>query len=344
MNKLIFGLLLISSVSCKSKPGSTSATTITDSSMYKITGSIERYDEALDAIVSKDAKAEIISEGFTWSEGPLWLDKQNKLIFSDVPKNTIFEWSEAGGTKIYLQPSGYTDSMPSKSKEPGSNGLALDTNGNLVLCQHGNRQVAQMIASLDNPKPIFNALAGNYNGKKLSSPNDCVFNSAGDLFFTDPPYGLPSQGDEDVLKEIPFNGIYKVKKDGKVILLSDSITRPNGIAFFPGDKSLLVASSDPAAPNWYQWDIAGDKLENGRVFYSAKGHDSTWKGLPDGLKIDSKGNVYASGPGGIYFFNSEGKILGILRLDYPASNCALSADERILYVTNNMYILRIKLH
>ncbi|MCB0775237.1 MAG: SMP-30/gluconolactonase/LRE family protein, partial [Chitinophagaceae bacterium] len=165
----------------------------------------------------------------------------------------------------------------------------------------------------------------------------------GELFFTDPPYGLPMQNDKDPLKEQPHNGVYKVKKDGTVILLADSITRPNGIAFFPGEKRLLVASSDPDAPNWYVWDVNGDQLTNGKIFFSAAGYDSTWHGLPDGFKIDSKGNVYATGPGGVYFFNSDGKKLGMLRLGNASSNCALSADEKTLYVTNDMYVLRIKL-
>lgn len=309
----------------------------------KTTGKFEKSDPAFDSIVSKDAKAEIIAEGFEWSEGPLWLEKEGKLIFSDVPANTIYQWTAAKGKEIYLKPSGYTDTLPSKSKEPGSNGLTLDTEGRLILCQHGNRQVARMDASLNKPEAKFVSLAALFNGKRFSSPNDAVYSSSGELFFTDPPYGLPKQDDTDSLKEQPFNGVYKVKKEGTVLLLADSITRPNGIALFPGEKRLLVASSDPQKPNWYVWDVEGDKLVNGKIFYSAADADKTWHGLPDGCKIDKKGNVYATGPGGIYFFNSGGKKLGMLRLDNSASNCALSPDEKTLYVTNDMYVLRVKL-
>jgi gluconolactonase len=170
-----------------------------------------------------------------------------------------------------------------------------------------------------------------------------VFNKAGELFFTDPPYGLQTQDDNDAAKEIPFNGVYKVKKDGTVILLVDSITRPNGIAFFPGEKRLLVASSDPAKPNWYVFDVNGDSLTNGKIFYSAAGYDKSWKGLPDGFKIDKNGNVFATGPGGVWIFNSEGNLLGKIKLVEASSNCALSPDEKTLFITNDMYVLRVKM-
>jgi gluconolactonase len=179
-------------------------------------------------------------------------------------------------------------------------------------------------------------------GKRFNSPNDAVFNSQGELFFTDPPYGL-EKNISDPKKEIPFQGIYKVKKDGTIILLTDSITRPNGIAFFPGEKKLLVANSDFQKPNWYVFDVNGDELTNGKMFYNGSFREKSWKGLPDGLKIDKNGNVFATGPGGVYIFNSEGKKLGMIRLDEATSNCALSPDEKILYVTNDMYVLRIKL-
>jgi len=309
---------------------------------YKTIGTIERYDSSLDNIVSKDAKAEIIAEGFEWSEGPLWIDKHNMLIFSDVPMNTIYKWTEEKGKEVYLKYSGFSGTE-TKSKEPGSNGLTLDADGGLVLCQHGNRQMARMDAPLDKPESKFITLADKYNGKRFSSPNDCVYNSEGELFFTDPPYGLPMQNDDDPEKEISFNGVYKIKKDGTVILLTDSITRPNGIAFLPGEKKLIVACSDPNKPNWYIFDVNGDSLINGKIFYSAADRDKSWRGLPDGFKVDKNGNVFATGPGGVYIFNSEGKKLGLIRLENSSSNCALSPDEKILYLTNDMYVLRIKL-
>src|SRR5690606_38729511 len=199
---------------------------------YKTTGSIERLDPALDAIIDTNAQVEIIAEGFEWSEGPLWVESEQMLLCSDVPANTIYKWTEENGAEVYLQPSGYTGVAPSNSKEPGSNGLVLDGEGNLVLCQHGNRQMARMDAALHKPEATFVTIAGKYDGKRFNSPNDAVYNRMGELFFTDPPYGLPAQNDDDPAKEIPFNGVYKVKPNGAVVLLEDGITRPNGIAFF----------------------------------------------------------------------------------------------------------------
>lgn len=311
------------------------------SSKYTKVGELERLDPAFDAIVSPHAKAEIIADGYDWSEGALWIDKDSMLLFSDVPKNTVYKWTEAKGAEVYLTPSGYTDTIP-RGGETGSNGLTLDNAGNLVLCQHGNRQIARMDSPLSDPKPVFTTLAGKYKDKRFSSPNDAVFNSQGEVFFTDPPYGL-EKGMDDPKKELPYNGVYKAKPNGDVILLVDSISRPNGIALFPGEKKLLVASSDGEKPNWYIFDIDGDKLVNGRIFYSAADREKTWPGLPDGFRIDKSGNVYASGPGGIYFFNSEGKLLGKLKLPAATSNCSLSGDEKTLYITNDMNVLRFKM-
>lgn len=308
---------------------------------YKTIGSVEKFDDALDKIVSKNAKAEIIAEGFDWSEGALWVEQYKMLLFSDVPQNTIYKWTEAKGKEVYLKPSGYTGTIE-RGGEMGSNGLTLDENGNLVMCQHGDRRMARMDAPLDNPQPKFITLANKYKEQRFSSPNDATFNSKGELFFTDPPYGLLKQSDDDPAKEILFNGVYKVKKNGEVILLTDSLTRPNGIAFFPGEKKLLIANSDPKKPNWYIFDVDGDKLTNGRIFYHAVS-EKGMKGLPDGFKIDSHGNVFATGPGGIHIFNKDGKLLGRLRVDESTSNCSLSADEKTLYITNDMYVLRFKM-
>jgi len=313
-----------------------------NTSVYKTTGSAERIDAALDSIIDADAVAEIIAEGFEWSEGTLWIEKENMLLFSDVPTNTIYKWTEAKAKEVYLTPSGYTDTVK-RGGETGSNGLLLDANGNLILCQHGNRQMARMDAALNQPAANFISLASMYKGKRFSSPNDAVYNSAGELFFTDPPYGLETQGDDDPKKELPFNGVYKVKANGEVILLVDSIPRPNGIAFLPGEQQLIIASSDAANPNWYIYDVQGDSLVNGRLFYNHIAAAKGQIGSPDGLKADKKGNVFATGPGGIWIFNSEGKVLGKLKLEHPTSNCALSPDEKTLYISNDMQVLRFKM-
>ena len=305
-------------------------------------GIIERLDPSLDNIIDPKAQAEIISEGYEWSEGPVWIESQKMLLFSDVPRDTIFKWTEEKRKEVYLTPSGYTDTVK-RGGEMGSNGLILDKDGNLVLCQHGNRQMAKMDAPLDKPEPKYIPIADNYKGKKFNSPNDAVYNSAGELFFTDPPYGLEKSMD-DPKKEIPFQGVYKVKTSGEVVLVTDSLTRPNGIAFLPGEKTLIVANSDPDKPNWYAFDIGdNDTFTNARIFYSTAGQGKGENGLPDGLKVDKNGNVFATGPGGIWIFNKEAKLLGKIKLPDATSNCALTADEKTLFITNDMYVLRIKM-
>ncbi|MDQ3683858.1 MAG: SMP-30/gluconolactonase/LRE family protein, partial [Bacteroidota bacterium] len=252
---------------------------------YKTIGTVERLDPSLDKIISANAKAEIIAEGFEWSEGPLWVEKNKMLLFSDVPMNIIYKWTEEKGKEVYLTPSGYTDTAK-RGGETGSNGLTMDNKGTLVLCQHGNRQMARMDAPLDKPAPKFVSIANLYQSKRFNSPNDAVYNKKGELFFTDPPYGL-EKNMNDPKKEIPFQGVYKVKTSGEVVLITDTLTRPNGIAFLPGEKTLIIANSDGKKPNWYAIDIGpGDAVSNARIFYSAAGYDKTWKGGNDGLKVD----------------------------------------------------------
>lgn len=306
------------------------------------TGHIERLDASLDAIIDSNAVVEIIAEGFDWSEGPLWIEDRKMLLFSDVPANTIYKWTEEKGKEVYLTPSGYTG-QAARGGETGSNGLLLNREGKLVMCQHGNRQMAWMNSTLDAPKPVFETIANNYQSKKFNSPNDAVYRSNGDLFFTDPPYGLEKNMD-DPLKEMPYQGVFLVKQSGQVILLSDSVSRPNGIALTPDEKTLIVANSDGQKPVWYAFDLGpGDSLMNQRIFYDASGSVKVEKGMPDGLKIDKKGNMFATGPGGIWIFNKDGKLAGKIKFPEATSNCALSGDQKTLYVTADMYVLRVKL-
>lgn len=307
----------------------------------KTIGSIEQSDASLDAIITPGSVVEVLADGYKWTEGPLWIEDQKMLLFSDVFANKVFKWTEAHGAEVYLDSSGYTATI-ARGGEFGSNGLLLSNEGKLVLCQHGNRQVAMMESGLNNPKPSFKTIAGAYQNKKLNSPNDAVYNQSGDLFFTDPPYGLEKNMD-DPSKEIPFQGVYKVAPSGAISLMCDSLTRPNGIAFFPGQQKILVANSDSAKPNWYLFDVTTDSFTNGHIFYNASTEALSEKGLPDGLKIDRNGNVFATGPGGVFIFNSNGKLLGKIKLPVPSANCAFAPDEKTLYITASNYILRIKM-
>jgi gluconolactonase len=307
-----------------------------------VIGSIERLDPALDAIIHNTPPIEVIGDGFEWCEGPLWIEDQHMLLLSDVFRNTVYKWTDAKGVETYLNPSGYTGQTP-RGEELGSNGLLLNKEGKLTICQHGDRRLAAMNGPLNQPAPAFTTVADKYQGKRFNSPNDAVLRSNGDIFFTDPPYGM-EQREKDPAREIPFHGVYRVNTKGEVMLLADSITRPNGIAFTPDERSLVVANSDPEKPVWYVFDIgAGDSLHNGRILYNTAKEAKNEKGLPDGLKIDRQGNMFASGPGGIWIFSKEHKLLGKIKLPESASNCALADDDRTLYITADMYLLRIKM-
>lgn len=306
----------------------------------KFVGTVERFDPALDQLIVPGTQAEIIGEGFDWSEGPVWVESEKMLLFSDVPKNVIYKWTQEKGVETFLTPSGYTGTIP-RGGEPGSNGLTLNNEGQLVLCQHGDRRIALLMAAYTEPKPEFKTLADNFEGKKLNSPNDVVVDKQGNLYFTDPPYGL-LKNVNDSSKQIPFQGVYKVKPDGTVILLVDSLTRPNGIALSPDQQTLYIANSDKPVAKWYSFHIKGDSLTEAKLFY-ATNYAAGEKGAPDGLRVDKKGNLFATGPGGIWIFNTEGKLLGKVKLPEATANCAFSADGKTLFLTSDMYLLRMKL-
>lgn len=308
----------------------------------KTIGKIERLSPELDAILAPDAKIEVLAEGYNWSEGPVWVSDGGYLLFSDVPENTVFKWKEGEGASVYLKPSGFTGEK-TESREPGANGLTLDAAGKLVLCQHGDRRVARMTSPLSEPKPVFETLADQWDGKRFNSPNDLCFDRQGNLYFTDPPYGLPQQMD-DPTKEISFQGVYRRNVDGSVAVLADSLTRPNGIALSPDEKTLYVANSDPGWAAWMAYDIAaGGKLVNGRTFYDATSLvNEQNKGLPDGLKVNKDGILFATGPGGVWIFKSDGTPLGKVNPGEATANCALGGDG-YLYLTADMYLCRVKL-
>lgn len=328
-------------LSCKQQAGNSQKET--EAATTSTIGKIERLSPELDNLLPADAKIEALGEGYNWSEGPVWVARGGYLLFSDVPENKIFKWKEGEGVSLYLTPSGFTGKK-TESGEPGSNGLALDAEGRLVLCQHGDRRVARMTSPVDQPKPEFETLADRWNGKRFNSPNDVCFDRKGNLYFTDPPYGLPKHAD-DPTKEIPFQGVYRRTPDGSVDLLVDSLTRPNGIALSPDEKTLYVANSDPEKALWMAYDLQADgKLTNGRIFYDATpmvGED--YKGLPDGLKVSKAGIVFATGPGGVWIFKPDGTALGRINPGVPTANCALDSDEKVLYLTADMYLCRVKL-
>ena len=310
---------------------------------FATTGFVERLDPSLDALIAKDAKLEILAEGFDWSEGPLWVESHQFLLFSDIPPNNIYRWDAENGLELYLNPSGYTDTV-SRGGEVGSNGLLLDDKGRLVLCQHGDRRVARMQTGLDDPQPNYETIIDNYQGGRLNSPNDATYSSTGDLYFTDPPYGLEERMD-DPRKELDFQGVYRLDaEDGTLHLLTDQLSRPNGIALSPDQSILYVANSDPQRAIWMEYAVMPDgNLDQGKVFYDATEMVPKTKGLPDGLKVHPSGNIFATGPGGVWIFDPSGKHLGTLHTGQATSNCALGNNNKFLYITADMYLLRIAL-
>lgn len=300
-------------------------------------GSVERLDPRLDALVARNARFEVLADGFDWSEGPVWR-KDGTLLFSDVPQNTIYRWKEGEGVSVFLRPSGYAGPTP-LGRELGSNGLTLDGNGALIIADHGNRQVARLVE----PKFHKITIADRYLGKRFNSPNDVVVRRNGDVYFTDPPYGLAGLND-DPNKELPHNGIYRVTPGGEVTLLAQQ-SFPNGLAFSPDERTLYVANSDPAHAVWMAYDVKPDgSLGAGRVFFDATPMvGNAHPGLPDGMRIDAQGNLFATGPGGVLVFAPDGTHLGTLRTGQPTANCAFGNDGTTLYVTSNHQLLRMRL-
>lgn len=299
-------------------------------------GQVVRLSPKMDRLIPKDARIEVLGSGFAWSEGPLWIKDGGHLIFSDIPRNSIMKWKQGEGVSLFMKPSGYTG-VVDYGREPGSNGLTLDPQGRIVFCEHGDRRISRL--ERDGGK---RTLVDNYQGKRLNSPNDATFKSNGDMYFTDPPYGLPKQAD-DPRRELDFFGVYRQSKEGALTLLTREMTRPNGIGFSPDEKTLYVAQSDPRRAIWMAFPVNADGLlGKGRVFHDATSSVDKLPGLPDGLKVDQRGNVFATGPGGVYVFSPDGELLGRIDTGQRTSNCAWGDDGSVLYMTADSYLCRIR--
>jgi len=297
-------------------------------------GSVERLDSGLDAIVPAKATIERVAGGFKWPEGPVWVHS-GFLLFSEIPSALIDKWTPDGKVTTYLGPAEFTMKDVAAAGVPGTNGLTLDKQGRLTICDQGNRRVTRW-----EKDGHFTVLADRYQGKRFNSPNDLVYKSDGSLYFTDPPYGLEKQ-DKDPKKELPFNGVFRIA-GGKVTPLIRDLTNPNGIAFSPDEHYLYVDNSEPQRL-YMRYEVKPDEtLGPGKVFYDLA--STPGKNAPDGMKVDQKGNVYATGPGGIWIFSPEGKHLGTVKLPEIASNCAWGdPDGKTLYITASTGLYRIHL-
>ena len=295
-------------------------------------GTIERLDPRLDALIPAGANIQKLAGGFTFTEGPVWDRRNNLLYFSDVRDNTIYSWSEDSGVRIFIQPV-YAEATDHPSV--GSNGLTLDSDGRLVLMEHGYRRVSRLEANGERTP-----LADNYRGNRLNSPNDVALHSNGWIYFTDPPYGMAGL-ENDPARELDYNGIYRLSPEGEIQLLERNQTRPNGLVFSPDEETLYVANSDAENKVWYAYTVIHGIIGNPRIFYDV--NDQTGEGAADGMKVDSQGNIFATGPGGVWIFDPDGTHLGTIKPDEVPANVAWGDDGSTLYMTARTGLYRVRL-
>lgn len=303
---------------------------------------ITRFDPALDRLLDPTSPVEVIARGFQWAEGPVWVDHDDGyLLFSDVPTNTVYRWTARTGARPFLKPSGLSGVVPAGIREAGANGLAIDATGALVIADSGTRAIARVDLSTRR-KTI---LAGQYEGKRFNSCNDLTIARDGTIYFTDPPYGL-TDGDASPLKELPFNGVYRLRPGGAVELLDAGLKRPNGIALSPTQDRLYIGCSDEAAPEIRVYDLSaeGGVVGKGRQLVDFMPEFRRGlPGLPDGMKVARSGHLFASGPGGLYVLAPDGRKLGLIARGKPIANCAFGEDGRTLFMASSDAILRLRL-
>jgi len=343
MKKALFWAAMALACGCGSPepgPGSTSAT-VND----KPLGKVILYDSGATNVIDTNAQLTIIGRHYKWCEGPVWVPAEKMLLFSAVKENKVYKWDGKDSPVVFLSPSGYTDTA-FRDGENGSNGLTLDKDGRLLLCQSGNRQVVRLATGLDSPRPEYIILAPTWQGKKFNSPNDLVADNHNNIYFTDPIYGLP-KGAADPTRELNFEGVYRIDSAGKLTLLIDTISRPNGIALSPDQKTLYVGSSDDKHTGWYAYHLgANGGIVSGGLLLdgTALKERAKVKQGADGFKVDKHGNLFASGPDGVSIISPSGKLLGLIQVyDRRASNCAFNETKDVLYITADDVVLRIPL-
>jgi gluconolactonase len=325
MKKFTILLCTLFLVSCSSDEAA-------ESEIVDNAGTIERLDPRLDALIPAGANIQKLAGGFTFTEGPVWDRRNNLLYFSDVRDNTIYSWSEDSGVRIFIQPV-YAEATDHPSV--GSNGLTLDSEGRLVLMEHGYRRVSRLEANGERTP-----LVDNYRGNRLNSPNDVAWHSNGWIYFTDPPYGMAGL-ENDPARELDYNGIYRLSPEGEIQLLERNQTRPNGLVFSPDEETLYVANSDAENKVWYAYTVIHGIIGNPRIFYDV--NDQTGEGAADGMKVDSQGNIFATGPGGVWIFDPDGTHLGTIKPDEVPANVAWGDDGSTLYMTARTGLYRVRL-
>lgn len=303
-------------------------------------GGVRRLSPLMDEIIAPDAEIEVLAEGFEWAEGPVWVEDGGYLLFTDVPGNVIWRWSEADGLSEFMRPSGFAGDDGSHLREPGANGLVIEPSGALLMCDHGNRSLSRV----DRATRAKRIVIDRFEGRRFNSPNDLVIHRSGAVYFTDPPYGLEGLNESPV-KELAHNGVYRLSPDGGVALIEDGLTFPNGVALSPDHGVLYVAVSDPEGPVIMAYDLGGDGLPTAsRVLFDAAplmGPDAP--GLPDGLKVDGRGRLFATGPGGVLVLTPEGELLGVIDTGRATANCAFGPGGASLFMTADDRLTRVAL-
>jgi gluconolactonase len=294
-------------------------------------GALERTDERFDAIVAADARLRCLADGYAWVEGPAVEPSSGALFFTDIPANSVYRIAPGGAPELFLKPAGYSGAEKFDGREPGANGLTFDSDGRLLLCEHGDRRVSRL--EKDGSRTV---LADRYDGKRLNSPNDVVVAKDGSLYFTDPPFGLPKSFD-DPARELDFTGVFHRAPDGTLTLLIDDLEAPNGIALSPDGKTLYVSNASRKRPVIMAYELGGEgrNVGKGRVLFDAAPWLLPDTGVPDGIEVDSKGRLYVAGPGGVHVLAADGTRLGRIGIEARTSNVTIDEARRVLYVTAN---------
>lgn len=312
---LITGMLCVFLQACSFSDKSTTAKWPQQQGIFTL------YNEKALQLLDTKAELKTLASGFEWVEGPVWVKEGSYLLFSDIPNNSVYRYDDKNGLQTYIANSGF------------SNGLRVDQKGELLLMQSRSRVVAKMKSSLTNPTDEYLVLASQFQGKKLNSPNDSAIHSNGDLYFTDPPYGLPKQLD-DPEKELDFQGVYRLSKHGDLTLIDKTLTFPNGIALSPDDKWLYVAVSDEESPAWYRYSLdTNGNVTAKELFYKPNVNAEGEVGAPDGLKIHSSGWVFATGTGGVWVFDEDKTLLAHIKMPGFTANLTFDDKEKILFLT-----------
>ncbi|HEX8553921.1 MAG TPA: SMP-30/gluconolactonase/LRE family protein [Sphingomonas sp.] len=303
-------------------------------------GYIQQLDSGLNTVIDAAAPIEVLGRGYGWAEGPLWIRRRNWLLFSDVPGNTIWRWRQQEGLDVFMRPSGLAPPVPAAFNEAGANGLALDGNGQLVIADSGNRAVVRV--DLDSRRKTI--LAGRYAGRRFNSPNAIVVARNGTVYFTDPPYAFKDP-DRSPLRELEFQGLYRLDPDGRLHLLDRSHRRPNGVALSPDQRTLYLALSDEQRPELLAYPLDAQGMPGApRLFHDMRAHLATGApGLPDGIAVDRTGRLFATGPGGVHVLTPDGRLLGIITTGKAVANCCFGGpDGRTLFMTSHDMLVRVR--